>query len=296
LNSGIKGKGAAAQANQRQSALDERGNQMLDTGMGMINNYQDQAQGFLEGGTGTGADLMNQARQGGQDLSQSLQGLAGQLQGATPTFDFQSGSNVMDQAMDTFDQFSGRARNTALEQAGLGLTSGGNALDAAMASRGISRNSGIAAGAMQDLAMQGAQQRVGLERDLANQAGQIGLQATQFDVNRQLQEQGMQSQFALGAGAQRAQNLGLAADLQTQAYATPLSMQQQMYQQNQMMPYLQMMGMSNPMDLIGMGMNTMNQGLGYAGQNAAAGGAGFGAGMSSLTGQMFDYLSNKNGG
>ena len=295
IGSGIKGKGAANKADQRQAQQDERGNLMMDTGMGMMKDFQNQAQNFLNGG-GPGADLMDQARTGGSQLQDKLGGLAGQLEGATPTFDFEQGSNTMDQAMAGFDQFATGARANAREQAGQSVTAGSDSLDAALASRGISRNSGVAAGAMGDIMAQGSQGMVNLERDLANQGAQMGLDATKFDVNRLMQEQQMGSQFALGAGAQRGQNLGMAGNLYGQAYQAPLQMQQQMFQQNQMQPYMQLMGMSNPMDFINMAFGGGQQATAQAGQNAAAGGAGFGSGMAGLTSNMWDYLSNKNSG
>jgi len=231
---------------------------------------------------------------GGAALKGQLTGIGDQLKGIDPSFNFQAGTDTMDQAMSAFQGFADNSRNSALEQAGTALTSGGDALDAAMASRGISRSSGVAAGAMGDMAMQGAQARVGLERDLSNQAGQIGLDATKFDINRMLQEQGMQSNFALQAGAQKGQNLANAGSAYSQAYTTPLGMQQDLYQQNQMNPYMQMMGMSNPMDLIGMAYQGFGNATAQAGQNAAQGGAGMGSGMAGMTSQMWDFLSNKN--
>jgi len=296
INSGIKGKNAAKEANQRQAQMDQHNSQFLNQGMSIMGDMQNRADSFLNGTTGEAARLADQARTGGAAFSGQMNNIAGQLMGNTPTFDFTQGSNIMDQSMAAFDQYATGARNSAREQAGAGMTAGGNALDAALAGRGISRNSGVAAGAMGDMAMQGAQQMVGLERDLSNQAAQSGLQATQFDVNRVLQEQGMGSQFALGSAAQRGQNLGMAGDMYGQAYTTPLAMQQQLYQQNQLNPYMQMQSMMNPMDLISMAMGGMQGATSTAGANAATGGAGMGSGMAGLTGQMWDYLSNKNQG
>ena len=294
VNSGIKGKQAGNEANARQRAQDGRSEQMMTTGMGMMEDFQNQGQAFLNGPTGDAGRLRTEAMTGGAALKGQLTGIGDQLKGIDPSFNFQAGTDTMDQAMSAFQGFADNSRNSALEQAGTALTSGGDALDAAMASRGISRSSGVAAGAMGDMAMQGAQARVGLERDLSNQAGQIGLDATKFDINRMLQEQGMQSNFALQAGAQKGQNLANAGSAYSQAYTTPLGMQQDLYQQNQMNPYMQMMGMSNPMDLIGMAYQGFGNATAQAGQNAAQGGAGMGSGMAGMTSQMFDFLSNKN--
>jgi hypothetical protein len=200
----------------------------------------------------------------------------------------------MGQTMDTFNQFAGNQRAMAADQAGQAMTQGLQGLDTALADRGMARGSGVAAAGASQLAQGQAEQMAGLNRDLANQAGQLGLQGAQFDINRMLQEQQMGSQFALGAGAQRGQNLGMAGNMLGQAYQAPLQMQQQLFQQNQMNPYMQMMGMTNPMQMLQMGFGGAQQGLDYAAQNAMQGGAGFGAGMSNLTGQMFDFLSNKS--
>lgn len=293
IGSGVKGKQAANEANQRQAQLDQTNQQFMRQGMSMAEAMQNQANSFLQGG-GVAGDLMDQARTGGAAFQGQLTDLANQLMGATPTFDFQSGSNLMDQTMQQFQDYATGARNTGFEGISRSFTQGNQALDAMLASSGMSADSGVGAAARGQMAAEGAGQMAGLERDLSAQLGQTALQGAQFDVNRILQEQGMGSQFALGAGAQRGQNLGMAGSLLGQAYQAPLAMQQQMYQQNQLNPFLSMMGMTNPMDFLSMAFGGMNQATQVAGGNAASGGAGMGAGLGNLTGQMFDYLSNKN--
>lgn len=293
IGSGIKGKNAANEANQRQAQLDQTNQNFMNTGMGMMEGMQNQANNFLSGG-GMAGDLMNQAQTGGAQFANQMQGLAGQLTGGAPSFDFATGQNTMDQTMSTFQNFANNQRNAAFDQAASGFTAQSGALDAALASRGMSRNSGVGAAALGNIAAEGGAAMAGLNRDLSNQAGQIGLDAAKFDVTRGLQEQDMASRFALGSAAQQAQNLGMAGDMYGQAYQNPLAMQQQMYQQNQVNPFLAMTGMSNPMDLLSMAFGGMSNATATAGANAAQGGAGMGAGLAGMTGQMWDFLSNKN--
>lgn len=311
IGSSIKGKQGAQEAQQQQNQYDEQLSGMLSGLSDQRNQMVSQAQNFL-GGAIDPNQLASTAKAQGQGYQQNLgnlqdtlagnvpqmnfgpiagQGIAGSaaeaLQGmGGPTYDFEAGRGIQDQAMQQFEQFAGRQRDQALEQAGRAFTGGGNALNEALAGRGISANSGVAGEALSGLARQGAQSQVDLERSLADMAGQQGLAATQFDIQSGLQREGMESNFALGAAQQLGQNLGqagqlglgmgqnfltgqgqqadfslgqasqvaqnagLAGDLATQAYMNPLQMQQTMFQQNQMQPYLQMMGMTNPQDMM----------------------------------------------
>jgi len=323
IGSGIKGKQGAGQAQQRQDQQDALTQEMLGGFQDERTAMQGQANKFLTGGGLSASGLANQAQSGGQNYQNQLWGLMETLQGNTPsmefgsipgqgiagsaasslssmggpTYNFEPGRRIQDQAMQQFDEFSGRQRDTALEQAGQAFTGGNRALSEALAGRGISANSGVAGSALGDLARQGAQSQTDLGRALADQAGQQGLAATQFDISSGLQREGMESNFALGAAGQEAsnmqasgqlglgmgqnmltgqgqqaqfelgragqvaQNAGLAGDLATQSYMNPLQMQQQMFQQNQMQPYLQMMGMTNPQDMLRAAMGMQDSAL-----------------------------------
>jgi hypothetical protein len=201
---------------QREMLYDQAmtGGQQLS---GTLNNLAGRVAGVGDAGAGAyGQQLANMGDAGASAYGQQLAGLGtGNVSGVAnqlssmpgAQFNFRPGSNMMDQSMAAFQDMSGNIRNQASDVAAQQFTAGGNALDAALASRGISRGSGVAAGATRDMALQGAQQLAGVERDLANMGTQMGLDATQFDVGRVLQEQGMQSNFALGSAAQRGQNL-----------------------------------------------------------------------------------------
>lgn len=288
----------------------------------------------MPGGQFFGADqLMERAIHGGDQLSGDLTGIANQMGGVAGAmqgigdggaggygqmlandpgaqFNFAPGSNMMDQSMAAFQNISGNVRNQAADQAAQAFTQGGGALDAALASRGISRGSGVAAGATRDMAVQGAQQLAGVERDLANMGSQMGLDATQFDVGRVLQEQGMQSNFALGQAGQRSQNLlgagnlslgsasqqlnnlsqagnmmGNQANIMGNAYAMPLGMQQDMFSQNFMNPHMQQQQLMSgfAQNLMGMGMSGYENMMNMRNQQTQQAGAGKGAAMGGMT-------------
>jgi hypothetical protein len=319
---GVQGIAAGQQGKRAGQQLDRQMEGQTD----LLGNVIDQGQGMLD--TVMGMDpsfggqremLYDQAMTGGQQLSGTLNNLAGRVAGvgdagagaygqqlsAMPgaQFNFTPGSNMMDQSMAAFRDMSGNIRNQASDTAAQQFTAGGNALDAALASRGISRGSGVAAGTTRDMALQGAQQLAGVERDLANLGTQMGLDATQFDVGRVLQEQGMQSNFALGSAAQRGQNLlgagqlalgsagqqaanlGQAGSLASQAYAMPLGMQQDMFSQNYMNPMLQQQGLMGQLasGLLGQGVTGMENMMGMRNQQVQQAGAGKGAAMGGAT-------------
>jgi len=128
-------------------------------------------------------------------------------------YNFAPGRSMQEQTMETFRQQAEGARQSGLENVGQAFTQGQDALSAALASQGISAGSGVAAGALGDMAMQGAGQRAMLERDLAAQAGQTALQGAQFDVGAGLQREQMESGYNLGFGGLGLQGLGQAGNL-----------------------------------------------------------------------------------
>lgn len=126
------------------------------------------------------------------------------------SYDFTQGSNLMDQTMDAFRTQEAGVRANALDQMARQSAADMSGLDAALAGRGLARGSGVATGALADLAGQQGAQMSALERDLATLGSQTALQGAQFDVNRALQEQQMQSGYNLGerqflTGAQQQQ-------------------------------------------------------------------------------------------
>jgi hypothetical protein len=117
----------------------------------------------------------------------AIGGLTGLLDGSSPQmFNFIDLPNLQDLAMDAALGFGDRARTTAQEQMALGFNQQSDTLDAALASRGLSRNSGVAAGALTSLLGQQGQQMSELNRGLADQQGNMALQAGQFDAQNAL--------------------------------------------------------------------------------------------------------------
>lgn len=358
IGSGIKGKQAANQADQKANAFDEQLMGMMGGAMGQLDDLGQRRDAFLNGAIDPNA-LANQAATGGQAYQNTLAGLAGQLQGGVPGmnfgpvagssitetaaqnlggmqgagYDFGPGREIQAQAMQNFQEYASGAQDAALEQAGQAFTGGQRALDAALASRGMSRDSGVAAAETANMARQGAQSQVNLARDLAAQAGQIGLDATKFDIGSGLQREGMESNFALGSAgqglqaaqaagqlglgigqnyltnqgqqadynlgtaAQNAQNVGLAGELATQGYMNPLQVQQQMFQQNQMQPYLQMASMTNPMQMLSSIMALQGGNLERrADQNTGANFGGLGGALGDLSSSIKGKDSGGPGG
>ena len=342
IASGASGKRAGQKLDQQMGQHDERLGGLMDMAGDMTDRmFAGGSPGFYTpGGPGDGMgnffggeQLMNRAIQGGDQLSGDLTGIANQMGGVAGAmqgigdggaggygqmlandpgaqFNFAPGSNMMDQSMAAFQNISGNVRNQAADQAAQAFTQGGGALDAALASRGISRGSGVAAGATRDMAVQGAQQLAGVERDLANMGSQMGLDATQFDVGRVLQEQGMQSNFALGQAGQRSQNLlgagnlalgsagqqlnnlsqagnmmGNQANIMGNAYAMPLGMQQDMFSQNFMNPHMQQQQLMSgfAQNLMGMGMGGYENMMNMRNQQTQQAGAGKGSALGGMT-------------
>ena len=315
---------------------------------GLMGDYQNmllQPQGgfgfdFTAPGMTEGMEFINTAAGGMQGPMPGMdiagQAAQGSLQGPQ-AYDFGAGQSLQQQTMDTFQQQAEAARATGIENVGQAFTGGQDALNAALASQGISPTSGVAASAIGEMAMQGAGQRAQFERDIAGAAGQTALQGAQFDVGAQLQREGMESgyglglqqlglqglgqagslglgmagqdlarlsglgqlgvgqaglgqqfalgreglrsQFQLGSDAQQAQNIVNAANLARSGFVDPLAMQQDMFSQNIMNPF--MAGAGGLQSLLGVGLTGMEQSLGRSERQAQAGGAGKGAAMGS---------------
>jgi hypothetical protein len=166
--------------------------------------------------------------------------------------DFGNVANTQQMAMENALGFGERARATAQEQMALGFNQQSDALDAALASRGLSRNSGVAAGALGGLLGQQGQQMSEFNRGLADQQGNMALQAGQFDA-----------QNALGLGQL---NLG---GLNAQLGA---------------------LGSIGQLGMGGIGNVLANQqaNLGLTSNAVSSAGAGKGAGIGGLGGNLFD--------
>lgn len=311
VNSGIKGKQAADQAetlSQEQLGL---GRELLGTGQELLQTQQNAYNNFSR--PGMGQQVTDMAQQAGADIQGIASGASGQLgalagqagnlgQISAPNGISQSAINpdTLGQTIQNALDFSQRQRTSAMEQTATGFAQGADALNEQLAARGLSAGSGVAAGALGDLARQGAQARTGLERDLATQAGQQALQAGQFDIQNTLSSQQLQNQYNLGfnqldqaAQGQNIQNqlagLGLSGDLiqggaqlGIQGAQAPYQLAQSAYSQNYLNPQMQVLGMMNPAAYIGAG----SQALGEIGDRYTQGSAAAGAGKGSAKGAI----------
>ena len=155
----------------------------------------------------------------------------GQLQGAN--FNLGQLGNVQAQGTQNALAAAQSARSTAREQSALGFNQQAGALDSVLADRGLSRDSGVAAGALASLVGQQGQQLSQLNRELSNQAGNVALGGAQLDAQNQLgygglgvQQQGLLNQFTLGRG-------GLGVQQQGQLNQLNLSQNQELNRLNQ---------------------------------------------------------------
>lgn len=112
-------------------------------------------------------------------------------------YKFDPTKRTLQQTMEETMKMGDRARDTSLEKFGIANASANTALNAMLTARGMG-GGGAAAAALQQNSRDQAQQRVELERGLADQAGAALLQAGQFDASNQLQLAGMESQYNLG--------------------------------------------------------------------------------------------------
>lgn len=234
------------------------------------------------------------------DAAQSIQGA-----GNFNEYDFAPVENTRQQALAFANETAANARRDALAQQTRATSQQGTALDAQLAQRGLSRDSGAAAGALSQFARENALTNAQLESNLAQMTGQLGMQASQFDVSSALQMAGLGSQYNLGmnqlrstTGIQQGQALaGLQslqdqqalqrAQLQSNAELGALGAAQGAYQANYLTP---MMGAQQNLATLGSyaggyaqsGMSDLIKG---AAGSAGQGGAGKGAAIGGLSGQ-----------
>ena len=333
IKSGIQGKQAQ-----------KRANQLGDQALGM---YQQFAQSNID----TGNYLREQADAYsnpalGQQLTEQAMGLGNYLQGIAGTeagnigqgtmmgdaqaalmgagnfdqYDFSGIGSTREQALAFANEMGDNARRDARAQMAIGNTQAGTMLDAQLAQRGLSRDSGAAAVALSQLGQQNAMTTAQLESGLAQQAGQLGLQASQFDISSALQQGQMESGYNLGmnqlrsqTGLSQAQGLMGLQQLSDQQALQRYGMQseaalqgnaaaQAAYGQNYLQP---MMNAQNILGTLasyqgGYAQSGMGQLISGSQNAAASGGAGVGAGLGALGGrggfinQIVSGLENKN--
>lgn len=315
ISAGQSGKRAARQADERMGVYDTHIDNLMGMGMDAIGGMQDMAAGFQN------PQLANQIMHHGQSAADGLGGIFGGaadaigginipgVQEAQLTdFSFEQPQQIRQQAMADFERFAGDQRAAAQEQFGRSMTQGSASLDAALADRGIAPGSGVAGGAMADIARGGMEQASVLNRDLAAQGGQLGLQAAQFDVGTGLQLGQMGSQYNLGrnqlalqqagqmfdqglAGAgMQADLIGRQAQLGAAGQTAGLDVLQNLYQQNYLQPG--MAAQQGLMNLAGLGMQGAQFGLGLRDEQMARAASGKGA----ATGGALTGLGNTRAG
>lgn len=203
-NSKREGERAANQAQQQQDMMNKVlfGTGTSSDGMlGMARQGLEQGVGGLTDiAAGGSAELQALANQlsGGFQAHQDGPGFNFSDVGTGQSYNFQPGSSLMDQTMQAFDSEAAGARASALDSMARQSSANMQGLDALLAGRGISRGSGVAGGALADLAGAQAAETAALERELGAMGTQAALQGAQFDVQRRLQEQQMGSQYNLG--------------------------------------------------------------------------------------------------
>lgn len=318
IASGVQGKQAQ-----------KRANQMGDHALGIYDQ-------FAQGNIGTGNYLREQAEQYsnpalGQQLTDNALGVekyinfmagteAGNIgqggymgdardalmgAGQFDQYNFDPTRSTREQALEFSQTMGDNARRDARAQMAVANTQAGTMLDAQLAQRGLSRDSGAASVAMSQLGQQNAMTTAQLESGLAQQAGQLGLQASQFDISSALQQAQMESGYNLGmnqltsqTGLAQAQGLmGLQQmndqqalqryGMQSEAALQGNAAAQAAYGQNYLNP---MMNAQNILGTLasyqgGYAQSGLGQLIGGAQQGAASGGAGKGAAIGGLSGR-----------
>jgi len=305
IYSGVQGKQAeqrlARQINQQNEifrGLLDRGTGILDqigSNLGQFQNpvlmqdVTDAARNLTGNLTQNVQDAMARVGQGGgADLARSsIEGL---------NYDFGQVGSQLQQASDFARQMGDIARTRARDEAALAMQQGLAAIDSAMAARGFSRNSGAAAAGLAQLGTQQALARSQLEGQLAQQAGQLGLQAAQMDTQNQLALSQMASQFQLGRGQLGAQvgldlqrlndqNAWMGASLLNDAALSGFNALQSTYQQNYLLPQLQLTNVLGGLagQLAGIATSGLAANTGIMARGAETAGSGKGAAIGTAT-------------
>lgn len=259
IGSGISGKQAQKKLDAQMQRTNELYSGMADMGAGVMDQLGNTMAG-LTGGGSQGQRLMDLSSTISDTMVRNAQTSAGQIgQGGGADiarnavgnqFDFQPVQQNLLQATQTAQDAAARARTMAGDQMALGTQQGMQALDAQLAGRGFSRNSGAAAAGLMGLHQQNALASSQLQGQLADQAGNMALQAAQLDTANLLNQQGMASQYNLGMN-QLGANVGMGlqqlndqqalqrAGLLNDATLAGFNAQQGAYQQNILSPTMQ---------------------------------------------------------
>lgn len=229
INSGVKGNRAQRQYDQDMGAQRDLLGGLVTTGQDMVNQVmggygqfanpalgnqvldmgQGAAAGIADVNRSTADALGNQGLagqaagllQGGYQNNVGIPQAGAQMQFTAPGMDqynFQAPQQLANQFTQNALQAGNNARLAAREQVGAQTQQMQAGLNAQLAAQGLSPNSGAAAAALAQNAMAGTQQLAGLERGIAEMAGQAGLQGAQLDANNLLQLTGMGSQYNMG--------------------------------------------------------------------------------------------------
>lgn len=280
IGSGIAGKQAGNALEKKLTSQEGVYSQYLNQAGDTLNTLTDQADQFNN--PVLRQQVTDQARGLGSQLSDIARSSADQL-GRVGAYDFNPVQGTLASTMAAQDAFGARARAQAADQAALSGQASMDALDAALAGRGISRNSGVATSGLAQLAARNQQSMVGLNRDLANQASQSALQAAQFDNQNALQMAQLGSQYNLGRAQLSNQEAVARNDMLSNAANQGFTALANTYQNNYLNPYVQALGLAS--GLAGQLGSTGMSGLSNAGTIRAEGvksaGGGKGAGIGS---------------
>jgi hypothetical protein len=241
INAGNAGRQASGAFNAAQGNADNLYGQMAGQGLDLIgeltsgygqyqnpalagqiqNRMYGAADGLANNNRATAWNLNNQGLAGqaagmlggGYQNNVNMPGQGPLMQYQAPgmdQYDFQGVQSFVGQSVQSAMQAGDRARVGARENLAGQSGQMGAGLDAAMADRGMSRDSGAAAGAMSQFGVGATQSMAGLERDISNQVQQAGLMGAQLDSQNALGLAGMGSQYNLGMN-DLTQRSGLAA-------------------------------------------------------------------------------------
>lgn len=352
IGSGIKGKQGAKKSEQRANQMGDEAlglyRRMGEHNIGTADYLRDQADLYSRPDIGNA--LMGRSMGIGDLLSEIAQTEAGNI-GSGETMRMvqdlltgASGANLNEfnfgpmqsaigaasaagrSAQGKADQAGELARRNAMAQQAASSALTGTALDAQLAERGMSRDSGAASSALSQFQQQNALTRAGLEGQLADQAaqlglgiGQLGVDAAKADMATAAQMAGIGSQYNLGMNELRNQagmgaarglldlqglrdNQALArAGLQSGALMDGLNLALGAYGQNYLNP---MMNAQNALGTISSymggtaqaGMDNLISGASRAASEGyAGGGQGIQGGLSQLTNLIGPVTGKKAG-
>lgn len=329
ISSSVKGKQSANEANRLGQEQADLSRKMGEANLAAGDYLRSSADQYSN--PQMGQSLMNRANNLGNFLSGIANTEAGNIgsgdsmnlardllagAGNFDQYSFDQVQSTRQQAADFANQMGTNARQDARAQMAIANQQAGGALDAQLAQRGLSRDSGAAAVALSQLGQQNSMNTAQLESQLAQQAGQLGMQASQFDVQSALNLANMGSNYNLGMNQLRSQTgLGQAQGLmglqqlqdqqamqrygmRSEAATTGLGAAQNAYVQNFLNP---MMNAQNALGTLASYQGGYAQ-QGYGGLVSGAAGSakegytGAGAGITGGLEQIISALANKQKG